>query len=138
MIEADQWENCYDQGWQGEITPESFSHPAKFSRALIRRIYEHAFEEGWLVSGVSTVLDPFAGVALGALDAMWNGLNWIGVELEPKFTALGLLNIMLWERKYGSKEGFGTARIIQGDSRELRKMIQGADCCIGSPPFNEN
>ena len=24
MIEADQWENCYDQGWQAEITPNSF------------------------------------------------------------------------------------------------------------------
>ena len=43
---VDAWIGCYDNGWQGEITPESFSHPAKFSRTLIRRIYDHAFAEG--------------------------------------------------------------------------------------------
>src|SRR3990167_5224345 len=82
-----------------------------------------------------TVVDPFAGVALGALDAMWKGLNWVGCELEPKFVKLGQANIDLWRRKYGSKEGFGTAQIIQGDSRKLTEVIAGADCCIGSPPF---
>ena len=107
---------------------------AKFSRALIRRIYEHAFAEGWLAPGM-TVLDPFAGVALGALDAMWNGLNWVGVELEPKFCALAEKNIEFWQRKYGSKEGFGTARIIQGDSRKLAEVIQGADLVCSSPPY---
>ena len=25
----DKWESCYDDGWQGDITPEAFSHPAK-------------------------------------------------------------------------------------------------------------
>src|SRR3990167_947048 len=132
----DPWRGCYDSGWQGKITPESFSHPAKFSRALIRRIYEHALSEGWLAPGM-TVLDPFGGVALGALDAVWNGLNYVGVELEPKFVKLGQANIDLWQRKYGSKEGFGSARIIEGDSRKLAQVIQGADCCIGSPPFNK-
>src|SRR3990167_1742721 len=82
------WRNCYDSGWQGEIVPEAFVHPAKFSRALIRRIYDHAFEEGWLAPGM-TVVDPFAGVGLGALDAMWNGLDWVGCELEPKFHQIG-------------------------------------------------
>jgi len=88
MIEADQWENCYDKGWQGEVSLDAFAHPAKFSRALIRRIYEHAFAEGWLKAG-DICLDPFAGVAQGALDALWNGLSWVGVELEPKFYQIG-------------------------------------------------
>src|SRR3990167_719800 len=83
-----------------------------------------------------TVLDPFAGVALGALDAMWNRLNWIGVELEPKFVSLGRQNLIFWRRKYSGKEGLGSARIIQGDSRKLAEVIAGADCCIGSPPFS--
>ena len=131
------WYNCYDLGWQGEILPESFSHPAKFSRALIRRIYEHAFAEGWLAPGM-TVLDPFGGVALGALDAMWHRLNWVGVELKPKFVALGQQNLDLWRRKYGSKEGFGSARIIQGDSRKLTEVIGGADLVCSSPPYAES
>src|SRR3990167_5092490 len=133
----DIWQNCYDSGWQAEIVPEAFAHPAKFSRALIRRIYDHAFAEGWLVPGMA-VIDPFAGVGLGALDAMWKGLNWVGCELEPKFYALAEKNIELWHRKYKSKEGFGSARIIQGDSRKLAEVIEGADCCIGSPPYAES
>lgn len=85
-----------------------------------------------------TILDPFAGVALGALDATWNGLNWVGVELEPKFVNLGQQNIELWQRKYGSKEGFGSGRIIQGDSRKLAEVIAGADLVCSSPPFSDS
>ena len=44
MRELD-WYGCYSNGWQGEITPEAFAHPAKFSRILIRRIYEHALQQ---------------------------------------------------------------------------------------------
>lgn len=36
------WTGCYRDGWKGIITEASFAHPAKFSRGLIRRIYEHA------------------------------------------------------------------------------------------------
>ena len=87
---VDEWEGCYEGGWKNWIVPEAFSHPAKFSRALIERIYDHAMSEGWIEEG-SIILDPFAGVALGGLNAMSMGLNWVGVELEPKFvdTATG-------------------------------------------------
>ena len=49
----DIWQNCYDSGWQAEIVPEAFAHPAKFSRALIRRIYDHALAEGWLAPSMT-------------------------------------------------------------------------------------
>ena len=68
-MDCDTWGSCYKEQWQGLIVPEAFTHPAKFSRALIRRIYDHCREEGWLPEG-SVVIDPFGGVALGALDAM--------------------------------------------------------------------
>lgn len=45
------WESCYDGSWQGNIVPEAFSHPAKFSRGLIVRIYDHAKEMGWVKPG---------------------------------------------------------------------------------------
>jgi len=64
------------------------AHPAKYSSKLIRRIYEHILAEGWVRPG-DQVLDPFGGVALGALDAMRLGLNWTGNELELKFQRLG-------------------------------------------------
>jgi hypothetical protein len=136
-LPASEWHDCYGDGWQGEIVPEAFAHPAKVSRALIRRIYQHAFVEGWLVPG-DTVVDPFGGIAGTALDAMWNGLTWVGCELEPKFVALAGQNIDLWQRKYGAKAGFGSARIVQGDSRKLARVIAQAGCVVSSPPYADS
>jgi hypothetical protein len=137
ILPASEWHGCYDDGWQGEIVPEAFAHPAKVSRALIRRIYQHAFVEGWLVPG-DTVVDPFGGIAGTALDAMWSGLTWIGCELEPKFVGLAGENIEQWQRKYGGKAGFGSARILQGDSRKLSDVIAQADVICSSPPYSES
>jgi tRNA G10 N-methylase Trm11 len=129
------WHSLYSDGWKGEIAPAAFAHPAKFSRALIRHIYKHAIEEGWLNAG-DTVVDPFGGVGLGAIDAMLNGLNWVGVELEQKFVDLGNQNIELWNSRYGGKvRTYGTARLIQGDSRELAQVIEQAGACVSSPPY---
>lgn len=79
---------CYKERWQGEITPEAFSHPAKVSRGLARKIYAYIIEQGWLKPG-DTCLDPFAGIGGFALDALANGLNWFGVELEQNFVDMG-------------------------------------------------
>src|SRR3989304_2048154 len=94
----DEWKQCYEGRWGDWIVPEAFSHPAKFSRALIERIYDHAIKEGWVKVG-EWVLDPFGGCALGGLDSMAMGLNWGGVELEEKFVKLGEQNIELWNRQ---------------------------------------
>jgi hypothetical protein len=129
------WHGCYDGGWQGLIVPEAFAHPAKFSRALVARIYDHCRAEGWLAPG-DVVLDPFGGVALGALDAMRLGLSWVGCELEPKFVALGGENIALWNRRFGHVPGWGTAKLLRGDSRELSKVVEGAGLVCSSPPYS--
>ncbi len=131
------WHGLYSEGWQGEITPEAFSHPAKFSRGLIRRIYQHMIEEGWLHEG-DCVVDPFGGVALGGLDAMANGLFWYGVELEPRFVLLGCQNIALWNARYrGKLPHWGTATLLQGDSRNLAQIVANAGACVSSPPFTD-
>lgn len=137
MCEKTDWYGLYKKGWQGEIVPEAFSHPAKFARGLIRRIYEYAIEQGYLKEG-DTVIDPFDGVALGALDAMFHGLHHIGVELEEKFVQLGQQNIDLWNRRYGKGlPRWGTAVLVQGDSRRLVEVLEGAraEGIIASPPF---
>ena len=82
-----------------------------------------------------TILDPFGGVALGALDAMRLGLTWVGCELEPKFVALGGQNIALWQRRFGHVPGWGSARLIQGDSRRLAEVVAGAGLAVSSPPY---
>jgi len=132
----DKWSGCYDDGWHGDIVPEAFSHPAKFSHGLIHRIYLHAKEMGWVKPG-DWVLDPFGGVALGGLDALAMGLNWVGVELEAKFVSLGEQNIELWQRQLKGWPNLGTARIVQGDSRRLKDVIIEANLIVSSPPYAE-
>lgn len=106
--EQSDWRNCYDDRWT-EITPESFAHPAKFSRGLIRRIYQHALARGWIEPG-QIILDPFGGVALGALEAGMHGLNWLGCELEQRFVDMGAgcdcqgISKADWVRFYGRWE----------------------------------
>jgi hypothetical protein len=130
------WYGLYSDSWQGEIVPEAFSHPAKYSRALIRKIYQHMLESGWIKPG-DKVVDPFGGVGLGAYHAMQNGLVWCGCELEPKFVDLGNQNIALWNGRYSPHFAkWGSAVLIQGDSRNLVKNIQGKmNLSLSSPPF---
>jgi len=132
---SDDWLKCYGEGWTGIIVPEAFCHPAKFSRSLIRRIYAHAVNEGWVEPG-GVVIDPFGGVALGGLEAMRRGLHWIGVELEERFCALAQDNIDLWNNRYAAQmPNWGSAVIVQGDSRRLGEVLGRARICVSSPPF---
>lgn len=111
------WQGCYDASWKGLIVDDAFAHPAKFARTLIGRIYRHMIERGWLSPGM-TVIDPFGGVGLGALDAMANGLHWVGVELEKDFFILGNRNIHRWITK-----GYGHADYGQACLCELQEII---------------
>jgi len=131
---TDTWTHCYPSLWKGLIVPDAIAHPAKFSSKLIRRIYEHMAEEGWVHPG-DHVIDPFGGVALGAFDAMRLGLFWHGVELEPRFAEIGLQNIDLWKSKYAWWKG--AAYLHNGDSRDLLRVIAGGDVVVSSPPWGD-
>ncbi len=98
-------------------------NPAKFAKNLIFRIIQHALDEGWVVKG-QTCFDPFAGVALGSLPCNLLGLHWRGVELEERFVTLGRANLALWSRRFGAMPGYGTAQIVQGDSRRLLAVLK--------------
>lgn len=136
MKQITDWHKLYNEGWKGEIMPEAFKHPAKYSRALIRHIYQHMRDEGWIEPG-DQVIDPFGGVGLGALDAMRLGLNWTGIELEPAFHVLGNENIALWNSRYRELfPGWGTARLLNGDSRGLVRLVGGeCEAAVSSPPY---
>lgn len=134
----DAWQGMYRDGWAGVIVDDAFSHPAKFSRSLIQRIYAHLAECKAIWPG-AVVLDPFGGVALGGLDAMFHGCQWIGCELEPRFAALGAQNIELWNQRHKAGwPGWGRAQLLQGDSRRLREVVQGCEAIVSSPPFLES
>lgn len=131
------WYGLYSESWKGTIVEDAFTHPAKFSRALVRFIYDHLLLDGLLRPG-DRVVDPFGGVALGALDAMRLGMDWTGCELEEKFVALGQANIDLWRSRYAPHfAGWGTARLLQGDSRRLASAVAEAQACVTSPPFGD-
>jgi len=131
------WHGLYKESWGKTIVPQAYSHPAKFRPALIRQIYAHLLAQGYIKAG-DTIVDSFAGVALGALHAMQNGLIWVGVELEARFVDLGQQNIDLWNRKYSTMPGWGQAAILQGDSRHLCEVLgRGgvAGASVSSSPF---
>jgi len=81
------------------------------------------------------VLDPFGGVHSG-LDAMRIGCHWTGCELEEKFVVLASRTSPVDLRFLAA--GWGTARILQGDSRRLRRDRGGAAAIISSPPYAES
>jgi hypothetical protein len=138
-MNIDQWTGCYPSNWKGVIVEEAMSHPAKYSSKLIRRIYKHLMDEGWVEAG-DRVIDPFGGVALGAFDAMRLGLDWVGVELEERFHKIGNDNIHLWGERYGEMPTWGTARLLHGDSRKLNSVIsdQSPVVSVSSPPFTDS
>lgn len=135
MVKHLDWHNLYSESWKNEIAPAAFQHPAKYSRALIRHIYEYLIKEKMVKPG-DVVLDPFGGVALGGLDAALMGLHFIGCELEEKFVTLGNQNIAIWNSRYAGKmPRWGSARLVQGDSRNLRSVIAQASAAVSSPPY---
>ncbi len=131
------WRDLYTRQWADLITPAAREHPAKYARLLIKKIYNHAFDEGWIEKG-DYVLDPFAGVALGAVDAMAYGLNWTGVEIEQQWVSAGNENIKKWVDSYRQFTNMvGKAIIVQGAAQDITRKpnVTGYQLAIGSPPF---
>ncbi len=128
--EVSEWIGCYDDSWKGLITPESFAHPAKYACGLIKRILKHLREEGRLKKG-DLIADPFGGIGTGGIIAASRGYRWVGVELEPRFVEMAKANFALhrsWDEEI-------KPRIIQGDSRNLARLLRDADVIASNPPF---
>ena len=133
-IEVSDWHGCYSEGWGGHLVSAAFAHPAKVSYKLSERIYDHIVDQGWVKQG-DTILDPFGGIAGFGFHAMVNGLNFVGVELEQRFVDLGRENIEMWNKRYSGLPRWGSAQILEGDSRRLGEIVQGAGCIVSSPPY---
>lgn len=124
------WANCYEKQLTGFIVPEAFAHPAKFSLALIERIYDHMIDRGWLRPG-DVVGDPFGGVGIGGLVATYRKLHWIGCELEPKFVTLAEQNFAFHRHKFAALS-LPYPIIYRGDSRQFYHCVQSV---VTSPPY---
>jgi hypothetical protein len=135
-MDSIEWHGLYSESWGSDLVPEAYAHPAKYSRGLIKQIYAYMLEQGMIAPG-DTIGDPFGGQAGGALDAMLNGLHWRGVELEPRFVDLGNQNIELWNGRYAPHFArWGTAVLMQGDSRQFAEIVGGRAGVVISPPFS--
>jgi len=132
-IEPTIWNDCYESSWKGVITPESFSHPAKYSRDLIERIFQHCLEKCYLRKG-DLVGDCFGGIGTGGIAATYAGLRWVGVELEPRFVKLAEANFELHASRFRSLNRT-PPYIVKGDSRKFDEIISEADGVVCSPPY---
>lgn len=157
------WHGCYDEGWRDLIVPEAFAHPAKFAKGLIERIVRHGLRRGYWRAG-DTLGDPFGGVGLGGVMAGYYGLNWMGVELEPRFVAYAegwecsgaltdgktecgdpcphephhvLGNLELHRPRWRELGYDVTIKLIQGDSRQFAALV-AADGLVTSPACGAN
>ncbi len=129
-----QWHNCYDEGWKDLIVPEAFSHPAKMSYGLLKRILEHA--KGWLNEG-DVILDPFGGIGSTGILGAYEGYQVVCCELEQKFVDLAEKNFELHKDAW-VEFGNPFPIILQGDSRRLCEIVEKADCIVSSPPYIES
>lgn len=130
------WSGCYKKLWGKKIVKEAYTHPAKFSHNLIYRIIQEGLDRGWW-NYKTIILDPFAGVGLGGITATDLGVPWTGVELEQKFVDLAWENFDLHLPRWLT-EGKSLPKIIQGDSRNLIKLIRVIPMSVvTSPPFSQ-
>lgn len=137
-MRIDTWHGCYDAGWRGLITPESYSHPAKMSRALVVRIFDRLFDTGTLKAG-DLCVDPFNGIGSTGIEAASRGVRYVGCELEPTFVDITRANFEMHRRDWETM-GRPLPGVVQGDSRRLREVLRlaGVDVCVSSPPYAES
>lgn len=127
------WKGCYgsETYYKQFVTPESYAHPAKISFLLTERIFKHLEHLGLLKEGM-TIVDFMCGSGRINLLASLRGYDSVGVELENHFIKMCEDNKKFAENKIGRKLNF---EIMQGDSRQLSKILNKGDVGILSPPY---
>lgn len=119
------------KGWEPFFTDESTTHPAKMNLNLLRWILVTYTEPG------EVVLDPMAGTGSTIILASILGRHGVAVEYEPRFCDMIRENIELTKRQTTLKPK-GRMTCIQGDARELSKLLGESDAIVTSPPYSES
>jgi len=129
------WHGCYTsfKRWDSYVTNESYAHPAKMSPTLCERIFKHLKKYG-LLKESDIVCDFMAGISTTNIIASIHRMKTISIELEPHFIKMEKENKKKLENFLGVPIDW---EIIQGDSRNLSKIIK--DQCVGivSPPYTD-
>src|SRR3990167_4232496 len=127
------WFGCYegDSYFRQYFEPSTYAHPAKISPLLADRIFKHLEKLELLKEGM-TILDFMSGSGRVPLLASLRGYKSIGVELETHFVKMCNDNKKFAENKIGRKLDM---EILQGDSRNLSKLLNKSDVAVISPPY---
>lgn len=115
---------------RGRYVPQTSSHPGK----MLPHLAAHAISSYTAPSDL--VFDPMCGSGTTLVEAMHLGRDGIGVDIEPRFTALAEANIAL----AASQGAAGAARVITGDAIGLLDMVPASavgrvSLVLTSPPY---
>jgi modification methylase len=115
---------------RGRYVPESSSHPGKMLPNLAAKAISSYTAPGDLV------LDPMCGSGTTLVEAMHLGREGLGVDIEPRFTALAAANVAL----AASQAAAGTAKVLTGDATRLLDLapasaVGKAALVLTSPPY---
>ncbi len=114
----------------GRYVPDSVAHPAKMLPALARQAIRAYTQPGDLV------MDPMCGIGTTLVEAVHLGRNALGVEYEPRWTALARTNLA-----HAATHGAaGQATVLTGDARQLATLLDPglhgtAALVLTSPPY---
>jgi tRNA G10 N-methylase Trm11 len=80
-----------------------------------------------------TLLDPFCGIGTILQEAMFNGMNVIGIELSEETARKARRNLQWFEKNYKTGKKW---KVIQGDSAFIKETLQGKKFdAVASEPF---
>lgn len=111
----------------------STAHPAKMLPALARHAIARFTRPGDLV------LDPMCGTGTTLVEAVRAGRHAVGVEYEPKWTAIAAANLHL-ARRTGSASA---TTLLTGDARRLTELLPSelhgqVALVVASPPYGSS
>jgi tRNA G10 N-methylase Trm11 len=127
------WLTCQQQARdqrRGRYVPETSTHPGK----MLPNLAAHAISS--FTAPGDLVLDPMVGSGTTLVEAMHLGRDAIGIDIEPRFTALAERNVAL----ASSQGAAGTAKVVNGDATGLLDLVPASavgrvGLVLTSPPY---
>jgi modification methylase len=115
---------------RGRYVPQTSSHPGK----MLPNLAAHAIST-YTAPG-ELVFDPMCGSGTTLVEAVHLGRDALGVDIEPRFTALAEANLAL----AASQGAAGAAKVFTGDATALLDLVPASavgkvSMVLTSPPY---
>ena len=115
---------------RGRYVPQTSTHPGK----MLPHLAAHAISS--FTAPGDLVFDPMCGSGTTLVEAMHLGRDGIGIDIEPRFTALAETNVA-WAASHGAA---GTATVLTGDATALLDLVPASavgrvGLLLTSPPY---